>query len=27
MSNNKENNITELQAEWLAVLKACEVSG
>jgi len=27
MSNNDENNITELQAEWLAVLKACEASG
>ena len=27
MSNIEENPITELQAEWLAVLKACESSG
>ncbi len=27
MSNSEENNITELQAEWLAVLKSCESSG
>ena len=27
MSDNEEINITELQAKWLAVLKACESSG
>ena len=27
MSNIEENPITEQQAEWLAVLKACESSG
>jgi len=27
MSNIEENTLTERQAEWLAVLKACESSG
>ena len=27
MPNSKENSLTELQAEWLAVLKACASSG